>query len=188
MRKRRKLRNSKRYESLKNPLHLPPAATRLLLSIPAPTTTFGSIHLSIILPTSHSCIYRVNFSCSRPPHPVHSHSLSPCHAFTPRSFNSFHSHSIPTSFPLKPKGASVSILSVYVYMCVCTHASAYSVWASKLKFEPVSLHMIISKLIFSFFEIFVFWGDMPLSSIFTISCIQHLCNDQSLRLVYQIKI
>ena len=32
---------------------------------------------------------------------------------------------------------------------VCTLATAYTVWASKQKFEPHSLHMIISKRIYN---------------------------------------
>ena len=53
----------------------------------------------------------------------------------------------------------------YVSVYVCTLATANTVWANKLKLEPGSLHMIMSKRIFYFFEIFIFWEDMPLSSI-----------------------
>ena len=53
----------------------------------------------------------------------------------------------------------------YVSVYVCTLATANTVWANKLTFEPGSLHMIMSKHIFYFFEIFIFWEDMPLSSI-----------------------
>ena len=41
---------------------------------------------------------------------------------------------------------------MYVCMYVCTLATAYTVWASKLKFEPYSVHIIISNRIFCFFE------------------------------------
>ena len=46
-------------------------------------------------------------------------------------------------------------------MYVCPLATAYTAWAIKLKFEPGSLHMISSKRIFYFFEIFIFRGDIP---------------------------
>ena len=56
-------------------------------------------------------------------------------------------------------------LCIYVCICVCPLATAYTAWAIKLKFEPRSQHVIIWKRIFFFFEIF--FGDMPLSFFFT---------------------
>ena len=53
----------------------------------------------------------------------------------------------------------------YVSVYVCTLATANTVWANKLKLEPGSLQMIMSKCIFYLFEILIFWEDMPLSSI-----------------------
>ena len=53
----------------------------------------------------------------------------------------------------------------YVSVYVCTLATANTVWANKLKLEPGSLQMIMSKCIFYLFEILFFWEDMPLSSI-----------------------
>ena len=46
-----------------------------------------------------------------------------------------------------------SFYDVTMLVCVCTLATAYTIWASKLKFESGSLHhMITTKHIFYFFE------------------------------------
>ena len=63
---------------------------------------------------------------------------------------------------------------VYVYVCmyVCSLATAYTVWASKLKFEPWSLHMIISKRIFYFLEILICFWVIPLFQFSQLSLYQ----------------
>ena len=61
------------------------------------------------------------------------------------------------------KGKSLlSKRSNFLCMYVCSLATAYTAWASKLKFEPYSLHMIVSKCIFSFFEILLCFWVIPL--------------------------
>ena len=60
-----------------------------------------------------------------------------------------------------PQCSYYDYIFMYVCICVCPLATAYTAWAIKLKFEPGSLHMISSKRIFYFFEIFIFRGDIP---------------------------
>ena len=56
----------------------------------------------------------------------------------------------------------------YICMYVSVIATAYTVCASKLKFELGSLYMIISKCIFLFFEILFYFGVVPVFPFFTI--------------------
>ena len=67
-------------------------------------------------------------------------------------------------------------VTIYICMYVSAIATAYTVWDSKMKFELECLKMILSKCIFLFSEIFIFYGVLCLFSLFTISYEQRLWN------------
>ena len=78
-------------------------------------------------------------------------------------------------------------LCMHVCMYVCTLATAYTVWANKLKFEPGSHHMINSKCIFHFFEKIIYFWVIPRLSFFTIFFISRLWTCLLRKWIRQIK-
>ena len=78
-------------------------------------------------------------------------------------------------------------ICMYVCVYVCTLATAYTVWANKLTFEPGSLHMINSKRIFYFFEKIIYFWVIPRLSFFTIFFISRLWTYLLRKSICQIK-